>query len=448
MSICVHIVMLPVIVLYLTDDMLGLWYVFLSINAITMLFDFGFSVTFARNIAYCWSGGRSLKKESVEFTKYTEPDFQWMKIILEACRRIYLYLSLMAFALITTIGTIYIVLITRDIHGATHFIAWAIFSVACFLNLYYGYYLSFLRGVGAVAEANKNTIIARTVQIILTVTLLILGAGIIGTSIGYLAYGTVFRALGKWKFYQYKGIGDNLAKIKQRTESKQIKDIIRIIWYNAWRDGLVSMSHYLNSQSTVIICSLFFSLTETGVYSLCIQMATVVATVSSGLLSAYTPTLQAAYINRNLEKTQKSMSLIIVVYVLSFIVLSITLIFIGIPVLHWIKPEIIINIDILLGILLAQGILKYRNCYAIYFSCSNRILYYKSFIISSCLCIILSLLFVKVLHLGIYGLIVAQILSQVIYNLWIWPMRAHKDMKLSLKKMINFAIDEIKTKIR
>ena len=50
LSMAANIVMIPFLVYYLDENLLGLWYVFCSIGAMTALFDFGFATTFARNI--------------------------------------------------------------------------------------------------------------------------------------------------------------------------------------------------------------------------------------------------------------------------------------------------------------------------------------------------------------------------------------------------------------
>ena len=63
---------------------------------------------------------------------------------------------------------------------------------------------------------------------------------------------------------------------------------------------------------------------------------------------------------------------------------------IGLPILRLIKPETIVSVPILLGLSLYQFILKFRNCYTSYFSCTNRIWYVRSFAISAIICILLS----------------------------------------------------------
>ena len=50
LTMIVNLFLLPLYIYFFTPDMVGLWYVFISIGSIALLFDFGFSVTFARNI--------------------------------------------------------------------------------------------------------------------------------------------------------------------------------------------------------------------------------------------------------------------------------------------------------------------------------------------------------------------------------------------------------------
>ena len=57
-----NILLLPLLVYFLTQEELGLWYVFASVAQLVVLFDFGFAPTFARNISYIWSGASQVKK--------------------------------------------------------------------------------------------------------------------------------------------------------------------------------------------------------------------------------------------------------------------------------------------------------------------------------------------------------------------------------------------------
>lgn len=448
MSLASNVIIIPFLVYFLSSDMLGLWYIFASIGAIATLFDFGFGVTFARNITYCWSGASHLKKEDAEFATHSETDFYLMKKVLETCRRIYLIIAGAALIMMMTVGFAYILYVGRNVPDKKFIIAWIIYAVAVFLNLYYGYFSSFLRGVGDVAEINVNTVIARIVQLAATIFLLFSGAGLIGACIAYLLYGTTFRILGKEKFFRYKGIGEKLAEIKTEPTSEEMNEMFLTVWHNAWREGIVTICNYLSNEASTLICSLFFTLSQTGIYSLGVQIAQAIATVAAALYSAYQPSLQASYVTKDKERVKNIMSLIVVTFTLFFIIGLVAAIYIGLPILRIIKPENVVSVPVLLGLSAYQFILKFRNCYTSYFSCTNRIIYMKAFVVASILCVALQVLFVGLLKNGICGMIIAQIISQAIYNMWIWAYKAHKEMELPINEMIPRSIRAISTMVR
>lgn len=448
MSLVSNILMLPFIIYFLDSNMLGLWYIFSSVGAIATLFDFGFGVTFARNITYCWSGVSALKKENAQFVEKQETDFRLMKNVLKTCQIIYLLIACCALFLLLTIGTGYVLYVARAVNNKSYLFAWIIYAIAIFLNLYYGYYSSFLRGVGAVEQANKNTVIARAVQIIVTVILLFIGTGLTGACLAYLLYGSIFRMLGKHKFYKYKDIGRYLAEENVKVSKSEMKDLFITVWHNAWREGVITICNYLSNQASTLICSMFFSLTETGVYSLGIQIASAISTVAAALYSTYQPVLQAAYVTQDKEKVRNTMSMIVIVYISVFVLGLLITVFVGLPVLRLIKPETVVSVSILLGLSLYQFILKFRNCYTSYFSCTNRILYVKSFVVAAVLCVVLSFVFTGVFCWGMWGMIVGQIISQAIYNMWVWALKAHREMELPFFEMFGRARSELQQLMR
>ena len=354
-------------------------------------------------------------------------------------------ISTFAFLIILSFGFFYIKYITQEISGNVPIIAWVIFAFSLFLNLYFGYYAVFLRGVGAIAEINKATIFARVIQIIVTVSLLVAGAGLIGTSIGYLLYGVSFRLYAKKLFYRFKDIGNSLNKTEYQPEKKEILLVVKTIWYNAWRDGLVSVSNYLLGQAGTIVSSLFLSLEATGMYSLSVQVTTAIATIAATFNSMNQPVLQSAYITGNREKQKSILSFNVVTLVILFLLGMFLLVFIGIPILQLIKPSYTLSIVLIIFIGGYQLMLYFRNCYGSFLSTTNRVIYYKAFIFSAILCVGLELLLTGVFNLGVWGIVSAQFLSQLVYNIWRWPTFVHKELRLSMKDTIFYAVNEMKS---
>lgn len=57
-----NVIFLPVMIHYVSPDMVGLWYIFASIGSIVQLFDMGFNPTISHCVTYAWSGASDLKK--------------------------------------------------------------------------------------------------------------------------------------------------------------------------------------------------------------------------------------------------------------------------------------------------------------------------------------------------------------------------------------------------
>ena len=317
-----------------------------------------------------------------------------------------------------------------------------------FLNLYFGYYGSFLRGVGSIADVNKAIVFSKAAQIVVTILFLWLGFGLIGTGVAYLTYGTLYRLIAKKRFYKYKGIGEGLKKITIQIPGTEIKDMFLTVWYNAWREGLVSLSNYLSNQACTIIVSLYMPLTQTGAYSLGVQLCTAVAQVAGAMYRSNQPVLQSAYISNDKKAQKRTMSLIVFSFTSLDMLGMLTVTIIGLPILRLIRPESVIAPTVLLALGFYHFILNFRNCYTSYFSCTNRIPYVKAFIISSVTCIILAYLSMGELEMGIWGIIASQLISQLMYNAWVWTFKAHKELNLSAYETVYMGYEEMMKVVR
>ncbi|MDH6373272.1 O-antigen/teichoic acid export membrane protein [Paenibacillus sp. PastF-3] len=430
-----NFLLLPFIIYFLDENSLGLWYIFLSIGGLVVLFDFGFNPTLARNVAYCWSGSKELSKVDVVFSEKSEPNFVLLNRVIKTSKIIYLLISLIALILLLTIGTFYITQISHEVEGSDHIIAWLIYCIALFLNLYYGYYSTFLRGVGAIKEINIAIILSRILQILISIILLFLNFGIIAVATAYLANGVIFRLISKYFFYKFQGIGETLKSDANKVNNLAIIDTFKLIWHNAWRDGLVSLSNYLSNQATILISSMYLSLSETGMYSISIQLVTAIAAISGALYTSYQPSLQAAYVNHNTKKSKELMSMAMTIYILTFWIGIVGLIAIGIPLISFIQGSTNINIKITIAISVYIFLLRHHSFYASFISNTNKVPYVKSFVISSVVGILVATICISYFNLGIWGLIFAQILVQAVYNNWKWPHSVMRELNTNIYEM-------------
>lgn len=416
-----NILLLPIIIGYLTDSEVGLWYVFASISQFVTLFDFGFAPSFARNIAYIWCGAKTLKRESVDSIKNSDTDWTEFSIILHTCKYVYLFISLLALLILLTVGSVYII----KVSSVSYLNAWIIYSAAVFLNLLYSYYTSFLRGVGAIAENNKSAVISKIVQLVLCWLLLELDFGLIGVSLAYLISGIALRLSSKLFFDRFENIGEKLRGVVIDSLLKKCLDKIKIIWHNSSREGLVSISNYLSSQANTLICSYMIGLSATGSYGVSLQIATLVSTVSSIPFATYQSKMQEYAISNNSQSNKKLFSFAIVSFVIAFVILALGSL-LSIPIIHFVKQTFVMNINLYLLILLQIFLWGYYGLYCSFISSYNSLPYTKTFIISSLVTVVLSVCLVKFTNLGIWALVISPIVVSL-YNVWKWPRYVKKN---------------------
>lgn len=437
--------LLPFLLLYLDENNLGLWYIFMNLASIANLFIFGFSPSFARNIAYCWNGAGKLATTGKFETdvKQESIDWQLFSVLMQTCRRIYLLIAAAAVLCLSIIGSVYLRIVAGHMMGTLHYIAWAIFLIAIFLNLFYGYYVSVLSGIGKVAEKNRAQVIAGISRVLLTGGLLYCGMGFLGACIAYLCYGWIFRILCKYYFEKTVSSFDRQEIKNCNIAREDLKECFMIIWPNTWRDGMVSVSDYLCTQAGTIVCSFFLPLSITGVYSLSVQLITVIAKLARSFQITFIPALQTAYIRDDKQEAKEIHSMCILVYCVVFCIGMCGMLIVGIPLIHIIKPEMELDKLLLCGVGVSQFLVVWRNCYASYLSTTNKVDYWKAFICSGGAAVLGSVILLQYFEMGIWGSVLATTVTELAYNTWKWTIQVHKELKLGGKELIYLGLKRL-----
>lgn len=410
-----NILLLPVLVYFLTEEELGLWYVYASIAQFVVLFDFGFTPTFARNISYIWSGASSIKKESLESICVKDTDWYEFKTILKTCSTIYAIIAFIALVLLLSAGSYFVIRISSN----DHLISWIIYCLAVFLNILYGYYTSFLNGIGAIAENHKAAILSKLIQLIFSTLLLFCGFGLLGVSVAYLLSGLALRIISKYYFNKYENIGNKIKNIIVENIYKKCIRNIQIIWKNASRDGLVTLSNFLTTQANTLLCSYVIGLETTGSYGLSLQIATLISSISCIPFSSFQTKMQSNAVKGDMSDNIFIFSRAILMYICAFVLLGICS-FIAFPILSFIKPDFEIDTFIYVFILLQTLLYGYYNLHASFISCYNIIPYTETYIVTSLSSVVLSFIFAKYTDLGIWSLVLMPTIISL-YNVYKWP---------------------------
>lgn len=436
-TIVINVLILPLLIKYLNNFELGLWYTFVSIGGITSLFDFGFSATLARNITYCLSGTTNILEEGKSDIN-NEVNVELLSKVVGSCKLIYAIIALIAMVLLYGIGIPYLKFILKDNDNIIYFYSWFIYALSIILNLYYYYFSSLLRGAGDLVNYNRSTVIARFLQISFAFILLINGYGILGMAISYFIYSIFFRLISmyivKTKHPLLKPTNINI---------RACFEVFKTMWHNAWRDGLVSISNYLSTYALTILCSTYLTLEESGIYSVAFQIVNGVSIFSIVIFNSFQPSMQSSYVSNDKANLVKKYSLSITYYIFSYFIISLLVFLIGIPILRIIRPSYIINKKFLFLMLVNYFFTQYHSLNASFISNTNKIPYLKSYLISSVSIILILILLLNCSSYGLWAIPITQFIIQSCYNNWKWPRESLKMLDISFKRALNYGVKHI-----
>ncbi len=419
-SMASNFVLLPFLVWGLSGDALGLWYVFLAVNGFVTLFEFGFGPTFARNIAFCWSGARSLSREGAGGDLGDDVSVPLFANLLAVCRRVYLRVTLAVLAVLALPGTAYILYVSRALSLEIVLVSWALFCGATLLNMYFLYFGSLLRGVGKIEAENKIKVISRSVQVVVSACLLGLGAGLVGACLGYVAYSLVYRVFCHRAFWGDSEI-KRLGVSSMRPPVEEVRELYKTVSYNARRDGLVQVANYASTQASTLVSSLFLSLSETGAYSIGLQFATAIGNIALSYLTSQRPTMQSAYQRHEMGDVRRIVGNSLIIYILLSLMGTACVLFVAYPLMLLLHMGQSFEPEVFLCIELYMFIFNLTALFCNVLANMNVIPYMKSYVVAAVLSVALSAFLAGPMSWGVWGLVAGMLLAQCCFNAWYWP---------------------------
>lgn len=454
LNLCVNVLLIPFAVKYISASELGLWYTFLSIGSLVQLLDFGFSTTLVRNVTYAWSGVTTLKKEGFQKLDTsagedgTHTDFRLLVLILKSSATICLIVALVALLVMVSAGSVYVSYIVRDLNVELMLIAWFIYALAVFLNIYYNYWTTSLKGVGAIAQSQKAIVFSKLVQIVISIAGMVMGYGIFAMTVAYLLSGVTLRVFSKWYLYHYKEIGAYIKKYSPTLKRAEKTELLKLVWFNAKKTGIASVASFLITQSTTLICSAYLSLEVTSVYGLTLQIVNAIVSVAQMYFQTIVPMLTDLKVSNDKDKEIKLLSKAVTVYWLLYWCGVLGMSVIGMPLLRLLKPNTVIPLGMFLFVGLYMFLERNHSLFCNYISLSNTIPYVQAGVYSGLITVVTLFVAASVFHADIYALMFIQFFIQLSYNNWKWPYVVLKSIKINLFTMFKIGVKEIQWDIR
>ena len=423
------VLLFPLVLNMLPSETVGGWTIFTSVTRIIGITDFGFSPSFAHNIAYIFSGVRSLKRDGHECVDATDAqiDYNLLKRTIRAMQYFYSRMALILFAFLSIVGTFYIYTLMQNYAGDVReiYFAWAIVCVVNSYNLYTLYYDALLNGRGLIKRKNQIVLIGNVAYLSLAVLLLLCGFGLIAIVSAQLVSVLIIRTLSYKSFYSNE-ITSNLAAV----EEVDYKDILRAIMPNALKLGLASLGGFLTFRLSTFVGPLFISLSDMASFGITLQLLAVVSSLALLYTNVYLPKVFQWRVERNVALIRKTFYISTLLVFVIFLCGGIAIDLLG----NWALNLFGSQTQLLSGALFVFLVIHYyleTNMVnsTEYLLAKNEVPFYKRYLVSGCITVFLLFLLVGYFDWGLWGVIAAPMISQSVLQYWKWTCEVYKELK-------------------
>ena len=421
------VLLFPFILNKLPAQTIGIWTIFTSVGVISTLLDFGFNQSFARNVAYVFSGVKNLQKQGYQtLNEDNIPDelidYNLLKSTIRAMRFFYSRVALFLFLFLISVGTLYIHSILNDYTGnqSEIYVSWII---VCLNQFYTLYFESLLYGRGLVKRSNQFVLLGYLMYVIVAVVFLMLGYGLIAIVSAQFISNIIIRLGASISFFT-KGIKEKL----KYADDSNYKDVLTAISPNAVKVGLSALGSFVINKSSTFLGPYFVSLADMGAYGVTLQLINVVASVSQVFTNVYIPKVFQWRVEKKIEKIKHifytSSLILFVVFLGSYVVV----LFFGNWTLNLMHSNTQLISNGLLSLLFIHTYLSTNHANAAqYLLSKNEVPFFKASLWSAFFTLILFIIFEVFLDLKLVGMILAPTIAQLVYQNWKWPLEVIKD---------------------
>ena len=424
LNIGAGLLLLPVILSTLPPADVGVWFVFITLGGLAQLLELGFQPTIARNTTYILAGAQSLQKEGLpsKIESACEVDVGLLAKLISSSRRIYRWVALLSAVSLLGGGSVYVYhVLSESQDKLTTLIAWNLFALGHILTFYFGYISAVLQGRGDISQASKVIILSRGVLIVLGTLSLTLNFGLLGLGFASL----LSAALGRIAAIRYLRLEPSTNAAIALSRSDSGGELASLMWHNAKKMAAVQLSAFVIQRANILIGTSFLGPAAVASYSMTLTILMALSSVSSVICQIQLPRISALHLkndNKQIRRVYLQLNLVSVcLFLFGFLAVGL----VGGPLLQFIGSQVDplpARIYYIFGAIILLEM--HHSIAATYITTLNAIPFVRSAALSALLTFALTLSLIG--PFGVLGLVIAQGLSQLLYNNWKWPLIAYQ----------------------
>lgn len=412
------LLLLPLLLRLLDRSEFGMNYLFLSVMGFLPFLDLGFTASLSRSVSYAAGGVSSLQPEGLASPAQAsgQPNFKLLRQLFYGVAKIYRYIAVFGVILLGGGGTLLVFAKAGETpHPQITWAAWILTLLAAALELYTGWWNSFLVGLNRVTDSARISFLGYAVRLTLACVLLLAGGGLLSMPISALVGIGLTRCLIRREVLGFLGTAWD-------TQDKlATSGLFRVLWPNSWRLALQMLSYYLRTQANVPVCTALFGLAATADYGLSLQ----VFSVASGMAMVWTnvkwPTVARLRSVGDVENIQKLLWPRFWMQIFTFLLISGVAIAVGPWLLGlWSADKHLLPAILL--ILMGINTLADIHCgfWGTLLVSENRIPTLWALVSTNVFSISLAFILGKMTSLGVAALVIAPLVSSLVFIHWHW----------------------------
>jgi O-antigen/teichoic acid export membrane protein len=292
-----------------------------------------------------------------------------------------------------------------------------------------------LTGRGYIKQAQKALVIYNFSFIIIAYIGLFLGYGLIAVSFAALISCAIERIILINFFYD-----DWIKKVMRERKAtiSEKKEIIKILWYNAKKMGVVSIGSFLINRMGQFFVTSFFSLKIAAQYGLTVQIATFISSSSIIYFNTMYPKMIFDYFKGKIDSVRKEFGLCLIIISLFFLMAGFFIILFGNFSLQLInsKTTLLPNSQMILLFLIFFLEIQHSVAANI-ITFENKIPFVASALFSGFFIIVFTYILLYFFNPNVWYILLVQFFVQLSYNNWKWPLEASRILKKPYFEIIN-----------
>jgi O-antigen/teichoic acid export membrane protein len=421
------LLLLPLLLDSLPTNEMGMYFAFLNLLALLPIVDFGFSPSLGRYVSYAIGGTNILEPGGRSATRAgAVPSSELLWQLLFTTQHLFRYVALSALIVVGGVGTWTVNLRVDETSAPlVTWLAWAVALSAAVLEVYWGWWNVFLRGMNYVLEATRIGAVCYAIRLVLACSLLLLGAGLLALPLAGIASSILQQRWSRNRCLLH--LPAPPAHLRSRGPS-----LFGVLWPSSWRIGLHHLAGYLVTHANGIICLKVFDLSTNAAYGLSLQISMMIQGMASVWTQVKWPIVGQYLARGDYTSVRRVLWKRWWLQILTFLALGLTAFLLASPFLRWSGSGKELLSSYLFGFLLCNAFFESQfTFWTTLLFMGNRTPFLWPTMISNVISLGLVLLLIHTFAWGVAALVLAPLLTGCAFGYWYWPSQGAGSLKTS-----------------